>query len=570
VKAQIESTNRKLMLEKKVKQAAESLHRLETAANKWQPESVSPTAHVHLGEAQKKCDDITAEVWRLTSVEMDLERKLLNHNAAVLSLGMNILEKKIVEPSDDFGEGHLYLSFEDDVRSLKKHDSMEKLPTTNGDSAEVLEAQNRLRELNFRVATLARADISPSPQETLVSYIDQLKSNIQTLTAYHTSTSRDLQSSLSDSQRMVEQLKLRERDQSDAIVKKTAQTEDLDRRLVHTQREFDRVQNELEEKNEQIARLEGEIDSLREEAQIAESAAQGRENESLMMERSLRKGDVDRLTAEIHVKEKKVAELEGQVEGLQGALDTTKKDLAAMQRSLDEATRAHNATLRELEAQVIALKSETASLKAEKDEIAGSRQQRAEELRLQREFDLAKERQAGEVHANEALSQELQTLRTQNAKLLSSLETSESKRKSVEDRLTTQLSSLQVSLSEAESFRPLPSAFTDALQVRALESRCADLHSELTSLLDDFERLTSQFIDHESQRQSLEAQIDFMRDQVHNLQSELALERVKTLGKGAGEEQTSTTTLRSEFRKMVAEMRAEHLGALKVLSMWLG
>jgi ribosomal protein L29 len=93
----------------------------------------------------------------------------------------------------------------------------------------------------------------------------------------------------------------------------------------------------------------------------------------------------------------------------------------------------------------------------------------------------------------------------------------------------------------------------------------------LSSILDDFERLTSQFIDHESFRSSLEAQIDSLRDQCNNLQTELAEERVKSLGRGGdsssplqGTEQTSTTTLRSEFRKMVAEMRQEHLTALRV------
>jgi len=85
------------MLEQKVKQAAQSLYRLENAASKRQRSNSSVNANSHLDTAQKKCDEISAELWRLQSLEMDIERRLMNHNAAVLGLGMNIMEKKAME-----------------------------------------------------------------------------------------------------------------------------------------------------------------------------------------------------------------------------------------------------------------------------------------------------------------------------------------------------------------------------------------------------------------------------------------------------------------------------------------
>src|ERR1700756_4502857 len=152
------------MLEEKVKQAAQSLRRLENAANKRQRISLSLSAAVHLDTAQKKCDEINAELWRLSSLSMEIERKLLNHNAAVLGLGMSILEKKELDAGSiyEFGQDHLYLSQDRDPEhshparfsiTEEKRVATPALPTPD-----VIDAQNRLRELNLKVATIAQSD----------------------------------------------------------------------------------------------------------------------------------------------------------------------------------------------------------------------------------------------------------------------------------------------------------------------------------------------------------------------------------------------------------------------------
>jgi len=575
VKSLIASTNRKLLLEQKVKQAAQSLRRLEDATQKWANKANSTTAYTHLDEAQKKCDEITADLWRLTSREMDIERKLLNHNAAVLSLGMNILERKTIEHTDEFGEGHLYRSMEEDMPSTIKvspsTESMAEIP-----SAELTEAQNKLRDLNFHIATLARAEISSTPPDNIIAYIDQLKSNIQALTATNTTTTKDLQSSLNDSQRVIDQLKLRERDQSEAITKQNARTEDLERRLLQTQREFDRVQNELEEQNEVIANLKQEVRTAREEMRIAETVAQGREAESLKRERSLRKTEVQRLNWEVTAKDEKIEALSKQLKELRDQIETMEQSLQEAQNRADELEGQHNNTVRDLESQLIVLKSETASLKAEKDEIVGNRQQRMEEVRLQREHDLAKERQALETRANQQIVHELETVKAMNTQLTRDLEASKAEGKETEQRLMKEIEALERLLDEPKDdpiilVNQASQGPVDGSREAELEARCEELQNELSSILDDFERLTSQFIDHESFRVTLESQIDALREQCNALQSELAMERVGTLGR-AGDastltqstEQTSTTTLRNEFRKMVAEMRQEHLATLKV------
>ena len=569
----IESTKRKLILEQKVKQAAQSLNRLENAATKRQRTTPSATASIHLDTAQRKCDEINAELWRLSSLSMDVERKLLNHNVAVLGLGMSILERKAMESgmTDEFGEGHLYLSNNETEETSPTRFSISEKPAIS--AAELTEAQNRLGELNVQVASASRSEVTPS--EDLLSYIDQLERNIPALMDFHTTVTQDLQTSLSESQRMIEQLKLRERDQSAAIVDATARLEDLERRLTHTQKEFDRVQNELDDQDAVVEHLKQELETSKEEARIAENVAQGREAESLRREKSLRRGEAERFTNDLAQKDDTIANLSKEIEDLREQHQSAQQKVDDLQSKFDEQSRQHDVAVRDLETQLVMLKSETAMLKAEKDEILGSRQQRAEEARLQREFEEQREKFAQNSQSQDVLLQELETLRKRNSQLTRDLELSESERSATEDSLTRQIVTLEKQLSEPGVVDQSSHSSSDTYREKELESRCNELQSELTSILDDFERLTSQFIDHESFRQTLEAQVDALRGQCHVLQTELAEERVKMLGRhgdtsnpvpgGSGNaEQTSIVTLRTEFRKMVAGLRNEHISALKV------
>src|SRR5271155_4548569 len=389
----IESTKRKLKLEQKVKQAAQSLYRLETAANKRQRVDTPAAASAHLDTAQKKCDEINQELWKLSASSMEIERRLLNHNAAVLGLGMNILERKATESgmTDEFGEGHLYVSNDNEDRPASRRSSArlsmsERTPprqvtapprqvTVTVPPPEFTEAHRRLRELNFQVATMTQPDIEPpnTTSENILTLIESLDTHIRRLADSHTVVTRDLQTSLSESQRMIEQLKLRERDQSAAIADHTARTEDLDRRLVQTQREFDRVQNELDEQDVVIQNLQQDVETAREEARIAETAAQGREAEGLRREKSLRRGEVDRFTTELGQKDITIAELTKDITSIRSESEESRSQVKSLESKLEEQSQEHDVLIRDLETQLVMLKSETAMLKAEKDEILGSR-----------------------------------------------------------------------------------------------------------------------------------------------------------------------------------------------------
>ena len=594
----IESTKRKLKLEQKVKQAAQSLYRLETAANKRQRVDTPAAASAHLDTAQKKCDEINQELWKLSASSMEIERRLLNHNAAVLGLGMNILERKATESgmTDEFGEGHLYVSNDNEDhpasrRSSARFSMSERTPprqvtapprqvTVTVPPPEFTEAHRRIRELNFQVATMTQPDMEPpntSTPENILTLIESLDTHIRRLADSHTVLTRDLQTSLSESQRMIEQLKLRERDQSAAIADHTARTEDLDRRLVQTQREFDRVQNELDEQDVVIQNLRQDVQTAREETRIAETAAQGREAESLRREKSLRRGEGDRFTTELGQKDVTIAELTKDVTSIRSESEQSRSQLKSLESKLEEQSREHDVLIRDLETQLVMLKSETAMLKAEKDEILGSRQQRAQEAKLQRDLELQREKLSRNSHPEDTLLAEIESLKSSNQQLSHTLDRLQSQHLTKEDSLTYQIASLerQLSMSRSQDARSSLGSI-DSSRERELEMRCTDLQAELSGILDDFERLTSQFIDHESFRSTLEGQVDALRAQCHALQTELAEEKVRVLGQrggndnssgmqgGGGSGQTTTVTLRAEFRKMVSELRNEHITALKV------
>ena len=594
----IESTKRKLKLEQKVKQAAQSLYRLETAANKRQRVDTPAAASAHLDTAQKKCDEINQELWKLSASSMEIERRLLNHNAAVLGLGMNILERKATESgmTDEFGEGHLYVSNDNEDRPASRRSSArlsmsERTPprqvtapprqvTVTVPPPEFTEAHRRLRELNFQVATMTQPDMEPpntSTPENILTLIESLDTHIRRLADSHTILTRDLQTSLSESQRMIEQLKLRERDQSAAIADHTARTEDLDRRLVQTQREFDRVQNELDEQDVVIQNLRQDVETAREESRIAETAAQGREAESLRREKSLRRGEVDRFTTELGQKDVTIAELTKDITSIRSESEESRSQLKSLESKLEEQSQEHDVLIRDLETQLVMLKSETAMLKAEKDEILGSRQQRAQEAKLQRDLELQREKLSRNSHPEDTLLAEIESLKSSNQQLSHTLDRLQSEHLTKEDSLTYQIASLERQLSMPRSPDARSSLGSiDSSRERELEMRCNDLQAELSGILDDFELLTSQFIDHESFRSTLEGQVDALRAQCHALQTELAEEKVRVLGQrggndnsngmqgGGGSGQTTTVTLRAEFRKMVSELRNEHITALKV------
>ncbi|KAG0644378.1 Up-regulated during septation-domain-containing protein [Tuber brumale] len=203
--------------------------------------------------------------------------------------------------------------------------------------------------------------------------------------------------------------------------------------------------------------------------------------------------------------------------------------------------------MRELEGKVAELSTEVALLKAELDSAYGSRQQRAAET-AQAQAAAAALEAAGKRPqiVDPGLLQEVEALSMKNHELM-------------------------VEIAQLKAGKTTPAADSN------LEKRCELLQSELDGMLADFENLTKQAIEFENERMKLETLIDGLRTKCENLETNLADERVRWLGfrtpndgklggRHTGDvpgENTSTTVLRNEFKKMMRDMRAEQTKALR-------
>ena len=100
------------------------------------------------------------------------------------------------------------------------------------------------------------------------------------------------------------------------------------------------------------------------------------------------------------------------------------------------------------------------------------------------------------------------------------------------------------------------------------------LQGELGELVTEHEALVKQGVDAEKERDALEALLDTLRERIEKLETRLSEERLAKVGNinanavGAdaarGAEATSMSVMRTEFKKLMREARAEHFRGLKV------
>lgn len=282
---------------------------------------------------------------------------------------------------------------------------------------------------------------------------------------------------------------------------------------------------QLKDKEELLMALQGELEEARED-------------------RDIMKVELDALTSESDNRMKK---LEAEVAALNVVKSATEEAARNAQSEL-EANRSQmsrmDEEMRGLEGKVAELSTEVAMLKAELDSAYGSKSQRAAETAQARAAAAALEAaNKGPQIVDPGLLQEVEALATKNYELME------------------ELALLKAAKSSGNA---------------DLEKRCKVLQAELDGMLVDFENLTKQSIENENDRIKLEGVIDGLRDRCETLETSLADERVRWLGMrtpsadgklGTGRygdgESTSTHVLKTEFKKMMRDMRSESMKTLR-------
>ncbi|CAG8461204.1 9122_t:CDS:2 [Dentiscutata heterogama] len=194
------------------------------------------------------------------------------------------------------------------------------------------------------------------------------------------------------------------------------------------------------------------------------------------------------------------------------------KDLEDMLKSKSRTLDQREVTISRLEGDVVRLKSELAELKAATDGMS--------------RFNKGSSRTSSQVDEE----QELIQLRSTKSKLEQEVR-----------KLKESIVIVQKQFSERED---------------ALEKRSETNQNELDGVLREFDRLTRNFIDFDTERHKLQNNIDQLQSKCEALENELADEKIKHLGMD-GNEPVTTATLRKEFRKMMADSREEQTKLLR-------
>ncbi|CUS11809.1 unnamed protein product [Tuber aestivum] len=370
-------------------------------------------------------------------------------------------------------------------------------------------------------------------------------------------------------------------------------------KIKHLMNELDATHAEVQEKREEARNAREELTAVMEQLDIQrrkdqqrimeDNAGRGKDSMALEAEKQARVEAEEGFIAQIREREEELTELRIQFDEVREDRDIAKAELGILTRennerlqrlegeiaALEEARRnveegkgqhleketamreemaekeqqmaQMDEEMRGLEGKVAELSTKVALLKAELDSAYGSRQQRAAETAQAQAAAAALEAAGNRPQVvDPGLLQEVEALAMKNHELM-------------------------VEIAQLKAEKTTPSTDSN------LEKRCKLLQSELDGMLADFENLTKQSIEFESERMKLEALVDSLRTKCENLETNLADERVRWLGvrtpndgkrggRHAGDipgENISTTVLRNEFREMTRNMRAEQTKVLR-------
>ncbi|CAJ0638160.1 1138_t:CDS:2 [Entrophospora sp. SA101] len=602
----------KLSLESKIREAASSLAKLH-ASNK----RISRQATDHLMQANRKVDQVAAELWKLTQRAGDIQRKLLQHMSGVLSLGITRLEGKPTRS-----------------QSIQLVNSLSTMPNSN-DSNNIDVLYNELIALND-----SRSSDQVSSLEASLQSVRQSLSEAKNLIKRKDKEIEDLRAKFNDAsagehegiqkikvielESKIKQIKVLE-DQVSEMRKKEKSNTNLDLKLKKVTREyeemFDSIQqlfNDLNnsdngykkssksgsefnlnlfvsmvnDKIKENRELIENVSLLQEEAKIIQQQLkEAKQQEKLRKELQDTQNELEETKAKLADLEEKILNEKSKVESTSEREEELRKEIEDLNQQLNnskEKIRKYEATLRR--ESVLQFVNEGTSAKEEFQQQLESQEQEYEGQLKERDAVITKLRKDFKAVSTEK-DNLLQTVNELNLMLKSKSRTLDQREVTInnlESEVVKLKSDLEarIELSKANKYnnRSGDTSENDAKQLKiqldaaheelknlraakedleaqlkdALEKSNAGIQNELDGLLKEFDRLTRNFMDFDTERQKLEKQIDTLQRKCEQLENGLADERIKHIGLDSNNnEPTTTTALRKEFRKMMADLRSE-------------
>ncbi|KAI9289634.1 Up-regulated during septation-domain-containing protein [Umbelopsis sp. AD052] len=200
------------------------------------------------------------------------------------------------------------------------------------------------------------------------------------------------------------------------------------------------------------------------------------------------------------------------------ALDSEKQKLSAMSKDLEDLVRDKIRTLDSKEGTISRLEMELAEVKVR----------------------LVEAQTSDDRGASSAMLDELSQLRMENT--------------TMEAELNITQDQLQALQSRFESAQKQFSQMEDTMHKRSER-----LEDDFEGIMKEYERITGNLMNLESERHSHERRFNELQEHAHRLEFDLADYKIKAMGVAEqGNESGTTASLRKEFRKLMNEMKSEH------------
>ncbi|EGC43169.1 involucrin repeat protein [Histoplasma capsulatum var. duboisii H88] len=397
---------------------------------------------------------------------------------------------------------------------------------TNGIPQFVYHAEEKLEEMNMRLANILKASGSRSPlasfptgpRRTLQEQLDYLEPNIDNI-------QQRVESLAEQKTILTTQIQQQRELNSKSDAERDAHFAELNEQISILKKELDMSRKEADDTRDELTLVMDQLDAARQESMIREQQRTEEEAVALSSMKEARTKAEEELSAKINM----IAQLENKLQKSSDEQESRTREALAAKESSDKELQKLQSEYNELENEMIRVRTELTMAQAELDSAYGSRAERA-----------------AQVAANPAIQKEIDDLNQRNRSLTE-----------------------EISILRAEQLNNS----NDGDGKSGLQARVQMLEKELRDTIDDYEVMTKASIEFEKEREKLETFIDNLRDRCENLESKLCEERVQNMGSSSpshasgfdrgASETTSIMVLKNEFKKMMRDTRAENMRLLK-------
>ncbi|CAL5874723.1 uncharacterized protein PFLUO_LOCUS9024 [Penicillium psychrofluorescens] len=601
----IEGTKRKLALEIKLRDAAQSLGRLynpesprtseENGANGHRRSrsffgrngatGASSKSDSELAVAQRKCEELAQELWKLERRAQQIHQRLLEHTAGVLQM----THKGLKKPPKDRTSESVYDGHEFDDRSLYR--TPEHLDgmgwygkDANGSApmsmAAMQSTERRLEELSERMRNMVlrsnpdgdfdsppqlSGDGGPvNPMATVEAHLIYIENGLDALSSGAGVAAPAPETEGSWRHQIAEVNK-----QLQVIVDRFGLTRSPTLPPPPEASEGDGLQELLSYLQAGVDGLESRVNGLLEQKGILTTQIQ--------QQRELNsKSDAER-DAHINDLNEQLTQVQRDLETSRAEMeliraDGAPEDKAAAAEELREARERAEQEIGELETAMQQLRAESDE---RVKEALDQRAQLEEELQQANEARASAEEEANRVQGDTTdLESELARVTTELTMVKAELDGAYGSRAerateaAVDSEIQNQIDALStrnIELTEELATLKGQQGGGD------LQQRANTLEKELRETLDDYEAMTKASIEFEKERERFEGVIDNLRERTELLEMQLNEERINhmnlsspgSMGREGTSETTSTMVLKNEFKKMMRDTRNENMKILK-------